>query len=83
MASALALNPSVIALNRAECDRLFAAVLRNQPCILNILLSAPDETIKGSALPTTNEKPRLSMPHVQQVIATGRHRQSASCRSAR
>jgi hypothetical protein len=47
VASALALNPSVIALNRAECDRLFAAVLRTQPSILNILLSAPDETIKG------------------------------------
>jgi len=71
VASALALNPSVIALNRAECDRLFAEVLRQQSSILNILLSAPDETIKGSALPTTNVKPRLSMPHVQQVIATG------------
>jgi C4-dicarboxylate-specific signal transduction histidine kinase len=72
LASALTLNPSVMALNRAECDQLFAAVLRDQPLFLNILLSAPDETTKGSGLPTTNLKPQLSMPYIQQVVSTGR-----------
>jgi len=72
IASSLTHHPSVITLNRVECDRLFAEILRDQPMLLNILLTAPDETIKGSALPTTNLKPQLTMPHIQQVVATGR-----------
>src|SRR6185295_6275755 len=37
MAAALTLNPTVVALDRAESDRLFAAVLRDQPLLLNIV----------------------------------------------
>ncbi len=72
IAAVLARHPSVIALNRPECDRLFAEILREQPLLLNILLTAPDETIKGSALPTANVRPRQPMPHIPQVISTGR-----------
>jgi C4-dicarboxylate-specific signal transduction histidine kinase len=70
-AAVLTRHPSVIALDRPACDRLFAEILRDQPLLLNILLTAPDETIKGSALPTDDVRPRQPMPHIQQVISTG------------
>jgi signal transduction histidine kinase len=71
MASALVHNPSVIAMQRAECDRLFAAVLHDQPLLLNVVLQAPDGTLKGSALPPTDERPLVSLPRVRAVVTTG------------
>jgi C4-dicarboxylate-specific signal transduction histidine kinase len=72
MASALVLNPSVIAMQRAECDRLLASVLHDQPLLLNVVLHAPDGTIKGSGIQTTEQRPLVPLPHVRQVITTGR-----------
>jgi len=51
MASALVRHPSVMALDSAACDRLFAAVLHDQPLILNIILSDRNGVVKGTALP--------------------------------
>ena len=72
MASALVHNPSVMAMRRAECDRLFAAVLKDQPLLLNVVLQAPDGTLNGSALPTTEERPLVSLPRVREVMTAGR-----------
>jgi C4-dicarboxylate-specific signal transduction histidine kinase len=72
MASALVHNPSVIGMQRAECDRLFASVLHDQPLLLNVVLQAPDGTLKGSALPPTDERPLVSLPRVREVMRTGR-----------
>src|SRR4029077_8885870 len=41
-------NQSVVALDQAANDRLFGEVLRAQPMVLNILLTDPAGTIKGT-----------------------------------
>ena len=51
MASALVRHPSVTALDHEQCDRLFSAVLHDQPLILNIVLSDASGEVRGSALP--------------------------------
>ena len=42
MASALARHPAVMALDKRQCDPLFEAVLRDQPLLLNIVVSDSD-----------------------------------------
>jgi len=51
MASALVRQQSVVALDRAACDRLFAEVLRDQPLVLNIILTDRGGTVQGTGLP--------------------------------
>src|SRR5437762_2567266 len=51
LASALVRHPEVRALNSSECDHLFADVLKEQPLLLNIVVTKPDGTVRGSALP--------------------------------
>src|SRR6185295_20117834 len=51
MASALARHPAVIELDREQCDLLLAAVLHDQPLLVNILATDTRGTIKGSGLP--------------------------------
>ena len=53
MASALARHPAVMALDRAQCDPLFEAVLRDQPLILNIVVTDTGGGYHGSGVPTT------------------------------
>jgi C4-dicarboxylate-specific signal transduction histidine kinase len=72
LASSLVRNPSVAGLNRPECDRLFNALLREHPLLLNILLTTADETIRGSGLPTTHAKPQVSLPFIRQVLTGGK-----------
>ena len=73
MAAALTLNPTVIALDRAASDRLFAAVLTDQPLLLNIVLTDVNGTIKGTALPARlNQGVTVALPYVKQVVATGK-----------
>ena len=71
MAFVLAHDPSVVGLNRPACDRLFAAVLHEQPLLVNVFLQAPDGTIKGSGIQAADQPP-LSLPHVREVLKTGR-----------
>src|SRR6476469_5296535 len=52
MASALARHPAVMALDKTACDPLFEAVLRDQPLVLNIVLSDPVGVVKGSGVPS-------------------------------
>jgi len=72
IASALTLNPMVIALDREASDRLFIAVLRDQPLLLNIVLTDLNGTIMGSALPNTTRGVTVALPYIKQVIATGK-----------
>jgi two-component system NtrC family sensor kinase len=73
MASALTLNPVVVALDRTESDRLFATVLRDQPLILNVVLSDAHGAIKGTALPAgPNQNVTVVLPYIKQVVATGK-----------
>ena len=73
MASALARHPSVIALDKDQADPLFAAVLRDQPLILNIVVTDTAGAFKGTAVPTAAMRvTAAAMPYISQVVATGK-----------
>jgi two-component system NtrC family sensor kinase len=73
MASALARHPGVIALDRAQADPLFAAVLRDQPLLLNIVVTDTVGGFKGTGVPTTAARVTpTAMPYVSQVVGTGK-----------
>jgi len=73
MASALALHPSVMALDPTQTDRLFASALRDQPLVLNILVSDPQGEIKGSALAVRASLGAVvSMQYVNEVMRSGK-----------
>ena len=73
MSYALARHPAVMTLDKSRCDALFEAVLRDQPLLLNIVVSDGVGTVKGSGVPSTAE--RLSptaMPYVVETLRTGK-----------
>jgi C4-dicarboxylate-specific signal transduction histidine kinase len=73
MASVLSRHPDVMALDRPRCDALFAEVLRDQPLILNVLLTDTTGELKGSGLPTPPRiGPMMTLPYIAEVVATGK-----------
>ena len=73
MASALARHPSVMSLEKAQCDPLFEAVLRDQPLILNIVVSDISGEVKGTGVPSNAQRlSPLAMPNSNEVIKTGK-----------
>jgi two-component system NtrC family sensor kinase len=73
MSSALIRHPAVMSLDRAQCNPLFEAVLRDQPLLLNIVLSDPEGAVMGSGIPSNNQRLAPdSMPYVRETINTGR-----------
>ena len=73
MASALARHPAVMALDKRQCDPLFEAVLRDQPLILNILVTDTDGVYRGTGVPTSvGRASAAGVPFVSQVVKTGR-----------
>ena len=53
LASALVRIPSVVALNTEQSSALFADLLRSQPLLINIVLTAADGTVRASGLPSS------------------------------
>jgi C4-dicarboxylate-specific signal transduction histidine kinase len=73
LAAVLSRHPDVRAGHDRECDRLFADILRDQPLILNVVLTANDGTIHASGLPIPPERREpVSLPYVSRAVATGR-----------
>jgi C4-dicarboxylate-specific signal transduction histidine kinase len=73
MSSALARHPSVMALDKSQCDPLFEAVLRDQPLLLNIVVSNTAGIVKGTGIPSTAEHlSPTAMPYVAEVVRTGK-----------
>jgi C4-dicarboxylate-specific signal transduction histidine kinase len=73
MSSALARHPAVMSLDQAQCDPLFEAVLRDQPLLLNIVVSDTAGMVKGSGVPSNAERlSPTSMPYVNEVARTGK-----------
>ncbi|HKB12800.1 MAG TPA: ATP-binding protein [Vicinamibacterales bacterium] len=74
MASALVRHQSVVALDGAACDRLFAEVLRAQPLVLNIVLSDLQGAVRGTALALRRgADAAVGMPEMrEQIAATGK-----------
>ncbi len=74
MASALARHPAVMTLDKPQCDPLFEAVLRDQPLLLNIVVSDLVGVVMGSGV-ASNVGVRLSptaMPYVDETVRTGK-----------
>ena len=73
MASAMARHPAVMELDREASDRLFIAVLRDQPLLLNILLADPQGAIKGSGVPVPPGLQRVAkIDYVRDVVSSGK-----------
>lgn len=69
----LARHPAVAGLDRERCDVLFAEILRGQPLLLNIMLNAPDGTVKGSGVPRPAVLgPVVGRPYIGDVVRSGR-----------
>src|ERR1700722_1077563 len=71
-ASVLARHPAVVAPDAADCGRLLAGVLRAQPLIVNVVLRAPDGTLRCSGLDGRDAGPGTVDRHVGQVVSSGR-----------
>jgi C4-dicarboxylate-specific signal transduction histidine kinase len=73
MASGLIRHPAVIALDRAECDQLFPEVLRDQPLILNMILTDGAGTLKGTGIPPPPQiNQTQQLPYISEVVAKGK-----------
>jgi C4-dicarboxylate-specific signal transduction histidine kinase len=73
LAYALAGDPSIIGFDREAADGLFAGVLRDQPLLLNIVLSDRAGVIRGTGLPgRTNPTLTVALPYVMDVVASGK-----------
>ena len=72
MASTLTQHPAVVAQDREVSDHVFAAVLRDQPLLVNILLVDAEGTIKASGLPAAGVTKVTAIEQVKQVFATGK-----------
>jgi two-component system NtrC family sensor kinase len=72
MASILARHPSVITLDRGQCDALFSGILRDQPLLLNVALTDLSGAIRGTGMTLPSDTvPLASMKYVRDVAATG------------
>jgi C4-dicarboxylate-specific signal transduction histidine kinase len=73
IAAVLAVHPAVTAFDRPQADRLFAAVLRDQPALQNVLLTSPTGAVRASGLPPPPANlPQPATPFVADVVRTGK-----------
>ncbi len=68
-ASVLIRHPAVIAQDRDRCDALFASLLREQPLLINIVLTDPDGRVKGTGLPARGDLGLVAMSYVRDVVS--------------
>jgi C4-dicarboxylate-specific signal transduction histidine kinase len=69
MASALARHPAVTGLTRGRIDELLAAMLRDQPLLLNVVVTDRDGGLVGTGLPERAQIGNaVSMPYVRDVV---------------
>jgi two-component system NtrC family sensor kinase len=71
MSAALARHPAVVGLDRPRSDDLFAALMREQPLLLNILLTDAAGNLKGTGIEAYgNLWTSVPMPYVKDVVTT-------------
>jgi two-component system NtrC family sensor kinase len=70
-ASVLVRHPAVVAPIAAECSRLLADVMHDQPLILDVVLRAPDGTLRCSGLQARDISPAAMDRHVDEVVSSG------------
>lgn len=72
-ASTLSKHPFVTSLDHDRCEALFAALLREQPLLINVVLTDAAGVIKGSGLGSMpSVGPVVTLPYVKEVVSTGR-----------
>ena len=72
MASALIRHPAIPALNRTECDKLFAGLLSGQPLLLNVVLRDRNLMLVASAISTPPDRTSVPAPaYMMDVLKTG------------
>jgi C4-dicarboxylate-specific signal transduction histidine kinase len=73
MASALAVNPAVRALDREQTDQIFADVLHDQRLLLNVVLTDRNGLLKGTGIPArANLGQTVTLDYFKEVVKTGR-----------
>jgi two-component system NtrC family sensor kinase len=73
MESVLARHPAVAGLDRERCDELFAAILQDQPLLLNIVLTDADGKLRGTALAARAYLgPVVPLRYVTDVVTSAR-----------
>jgi C4-dicarboxylate-specific signal transduction histidine kinase len=73
MASALIRHPAIPALDRIECDKLFAGLLSEQPLLLNVVLRDGNLVLVASATGVPADRTSVPAPaYMMDVIKTGR-----------
>lgn len=73
MASALVRHPAVIALDHEPCDTLLAGVLRDQPMLLNVVVTDTAGAVRCTGLPARARlEPGTVQPYVHDAIASGK-----------
>jgi C4-dicarboxylate-specific signal transduction histidine kinase len=73
MASVLVRHPAVLALDREPCDTLFADVLRDQPMLLNVVLTDAAGTVNGTGLPArAGLRPAMVQPYIHDAVMSGK-----------
>jgi two-component system NtrC family sensor kinase len=70
-ASVLVRHPAMVPPITAECSRVLAGVLRDQPLILDVVLRAPDGTLRCSGVQARDISPGAMDRHVDQVVSSG------------
>jgi C4-dicarboxylate-specific signal transduction histidine kinase len=69
LAAALLVHPAVVELDRAQADRLFAAVLRDQSMIQNVVLTDDRGALRGSGFPVPPANvPQTTAPFVADAL---------------
>lgn len=69
MVSVLTRQPAVISLDRARCDTLFAEISREQPLLLNIVLTDSNGELKGTAVAARASLGTVvTMPYIRDVV---------------
>jgi hypothetical protein len=73
IASSLVRDPAVISFDEAQCRRIFATILSQQPLLLNAVLRDRNGTLRVSGADAAQGRPEGPVPpNVLQVLRTGR-----------
>jgi signal transduction histidine kinase len=70
LASVLARHPMVTSLDRDRVDPFFADLLRNQPIVTSLVLTAPDGRILGASSAPPLSSAQLARGYVAEVVRT-------------
>jgi C4-dicarboxylate-specific signal transduction histidine kinase len=72
IAQVLVRHPDVVGLDAARCDQLFALMLRDQPLILNVVLTDPHGIVKASGVAASAPLGPTTVAYIEKVVATGK-----------